>query len=130
MIRAMGGVGDAATRLENRAGEPAANPYLFITSQIVAGLDGIERNAEPWPADDNPYEAERPPLPATLHDALAALDQSALFRDALGSRYVEYYLALKRSELDRFDRFVETHGDEGEVGGVTPWEQNEYFDFF
>jgi glutamine synthetase len=29
MLRALGGKGDSATRLENRAGEPAANPYLF-----------------------------------------------------------------------------------------------------
>jgi len=35
MIRVLGGRGDAATRLENRAGEPAANPYLYMASQIV-----------------------------------------------------------------------------------------------
>jgi len=29
MIRALGGPGDPATRLENRIGEPAANPYLY-----------------------------------------------------------------------------------------------------
>ena len=43
MLRVLGGCGDAATRIENRIGEPAANPYLYIASQIHAGLDGIER---------------------------------------------------------------------------------------
>src|SRR5262249_6317556 len=38
MIRVLGAPGDQATRLENRSGEPAANPYLYILSQIVAGL--------------------------------------------------------------------------------------------
>src|SRR5262249_4572988 len=43
MIRVLGGPGDAATRLENRVGEPAANPYLYMASQVVTGLDGMER---------------------------------------------------------------------------------------
>src|SRR5262249_56991361 len=37
MVRAIGGKGDPATRLENPVGEPAANPYLYIAAQIVAG---------------------------------------------------------------------------------------------
>ena len=45
MVRVLGAPGDAATRLENRVGEPAANPYLYIASQIAAGLDGIEQQA-------------------------------------------------------------------------------------
>ena len=49
MIRVLGGRGDAATRLENRAGEPAANPYLYMASQIYAGLHGIARRADPGP---------------------------------------------------------------------------------
>src|ERR1700686_2368947 len=36
MIRVLGGVDDPATRFENRMGEPSANPYLYILSQIVA----------------------------------------------------------------------------------------------
>ena len=51
MLRVVGGAGDAATRIENRIGEPAANPYLYIASQIHAGLDGIRHGLQPpWPA--------------------------------------------------------------------------------
>ena len=35
MIRVLGGTDDPATRLENRIGEPAANPYLYMASQIL-----------------------------------------------------------------------------------------------
>ncbi|HZD63712.1 MAG TPA: glutamine synthetase family protein, partial [Xanthobacteraceae bacterium] len=52
MIRVLGGRGDAATRLENRAGEPAANPYLYMASQIVSGFDGMEKNLDPGPSAD------------------------------------------------------------------------------
>ena len=57
MIRVLGGPGDPATRLENRVGEPAANPYLYMASQIVTGLDGMERMLDPGPSADTPYEA-------------------------------------------------------------------------
>ena len=130
MIRVLGGPGDPATRLENRIGEPAANPYLFVASQIVAGLDGIERNLEPWPADDAPYEADRPALPSSLATALDALDGSALFREQFGDRYIDYYLSLKRAELDRFVAATQADGSCERVNDVTAWEQNEYLDFF
>src|SRR5207302_10114102 len=69
MIRALGGAGDAATRLENRVGEPAANPYLYLASQIVTGLDGVERSLDPGPSADTPYETQMPLLPKTLEEA-------------------------------------------------------------
>src|SRR5207253_4050068 len=47
MLRVIGRCGDDATRIENRIGEPAANPYLYLASQIHAGLDGIERRLTP-----------------------------------------------------------------------------------
>ena len=128
MIRVLGGPGDPGTRLENRIGEPAANPYLYIASQIVAGRDGIERSLQPGPRDDEPYAADRPLLPRSLGEALDALDEDALFRSQLGEIFVDYYLRLKRSELGRFEAWKTEHGDTGEE--PTVWEQNEYFDFF
>src|SRR5690606_17695024 len=114
---------------ENRAGEPAANPYLYIASQLVAGLDGMARKLEPPPRDDSPYTAERAPLPGSLAQALEALEADALFREQLGSTFIDYYLKLKRSELGRFEAFLRERGLEyGEQ--PTEWEQHEYFDFF
>ena len=49
MIRVLGQPGDPVTRLENRVGEPAANPYLYMASQIYSGLDGIARRTRSRP---------------------------------------------------------------------------------
>jgi glutamine synthetase len=128
MIRVLGGAGDPATRLENRIGEPAANPYLYIASQIVAGMDGVERKLHPGPRDDEPYAADRPLLPTSLGAALDALDRDALFRRQFGDIFINYFLSLKRSELHRFESWKKENGDSGDE--PTAWEHNEYFDFF
>ena len=128
MVRVLGGRGDPGTRLENRLGEPAANPYLYIASQIVAGLDGIERSLKLDPRDDDPYSAERPLLPTSLGQALDALEASALFRRQFGDVFVNYYLKLKRSEYGRYRQWLDAaRVPEDEP---TQWEQDEYFDFF
>jgi glutamine synthetase len=130
MIRVLGGAGDPATRMENRGGEPAANPYLYIAAQLVAGRDGIAANRDPGPPDHEPYQAGRAPLPGSLPAALDALGASALFRRELGNVYVDYFLALKRNEAGRFARWLEEHRVEDRPDEPTAWEQNEYFDFF
>ena len=129
MIRVLGGPDDPATRMENRIGEPSANPYLYILSQIVAGLDGIENKLEPGTPDDDPYNANRPMLPASLPAALDALEREPLFRAQLGEVFVDYFLKLKRNEAGRFAQWRKDAGRQ-EDDEPTEWEQNEYFDFF
>ena len=118
MVRSLGGPGDPNSRIENRIGEPAANPYLFIASQIISGLDGIEREMEPPTPADEPYTAEAPELPASLMAALEVLRQDSLFREQLGDLFVDYILKLKAFEISRF------------LSEVTDWEQREYFELF
>jgi glutamine synthetase len=139
MIRVLGGADDPATRLENRAGEPAANPYLYILSQIVAGLAGIEAALQPPPPSDEPYAAERPMLPKSLPEALDALEKEPLFRCVLGDTFIDYFIKLKRSEAGRYLRSLEERpaapqaGPDGAAAASdepSAWEQNEYFDFF
>src|ERR1700686_1785408 len=130
MVRVLGGAGDPATRLENRIGEPAANPYLFILSQVVAGLAGIETNALLPPPSDEPYAAERPMLPKSLPEALDALDKEPLFRRALGDTFIDYFVKLKRTEGERYTRSLEQAGPSSPSDEASEWEQNEYFDFF
>jgi glutamine synthetase len=130
MIRVLGGAGDPATRMENRGGEPAANPYLYMAAQLVAGRDGIEASRDPGPQDHEPYQADRARLPASLPAALDELEKSALFRRELGEVFVDYFLKLKRNEAGRFLRWLEEHRVEDRPDEPTAWEQNEYFDFF
>jgi len=119
MLRVIGGEGDPATRVENRVGDPAANPYLLVASQILSGLDGIDNQLTPPPPTESPYEPEGgPPLPRNLGDAIEHFDTSAMFRDTLGDAVVDYLVTLKRSEWNRFN------------AAVTDWEQNEYFDLY
>jgi glutamine synthetase len=119
-----GGPGDAATHLENRVGEPAANPYLYVASQIYAGLDGMARRPDPGPSADTPYETKAPPLPKNLGEALAALRTSEVFKKSLGEGFVDYFATLKEAEFARFK------SEAAEQTDVTAWEQNEYFDLF
>ena len=118
MIRVLGGPGDPATHLENRVGEPAANPYLYMASQVIAGLDGLKRKLDPGPSADKPYEAEAPLLPRSLGEALDALRDNSALRAGFGDFFVEYYLKLKQAEIDRF------------AMEVSDWEQREYFSTF
>lgn len=119
MLRVVGaGANDAATRLENRTGEPAANPYLYLASQIASGLDGLENNLTPPPPTNDPYAADAVSLPTNLMDAVTALDGSDMFRTAFGDQFVDYILHIKRAEIARF------------LSEVTDWEHREYFDLF
>lgn len=125
MVRVLGRPGDPATHLENRIGEPAANPYLYMAAQIVTGLDGVERGLDPGPSADTPYETEAEPMPKSLGEALDALRDSACFRNSFGDGFVDYYLRIKDAEVARYrtEEKTDTHD-------VTAWEQREYFDLF
>ena len=103
MLRVIGGCGDEATRIENRIGEPAANPYLYLASQIHAGLDGIARRLKAPPATDAPYSGAGEGLPTSLGDALAALRSDNLLCDAFGAAFIDYFTRIKQSEQQRFD---------------------------
>lgn len=119
MCRLVGGAGDRATHIENRSGEPLANPYLYMGSQIFAGLDGMARKSDPGDPSGDPYgEMSRPLLPATLDQSIDALDRSQVLRTALGEEFVDHFVAMKRHELGRF------------LSHVTDWEQREYFEAY
>lgn len=80
------GSNQKAKRLEFRAPDPSANPYLAFAAQLMAGLDGIRHRIEPGdPVDKNLYElppgeAQRlPQMPTSLEEALQALDHDHEF---------------------------------------------------
>jgi glutamine synthetase len=118
MLRILGGPGDAATRIENRVGEPAANPYLYMASQVIAGMDGVARRLDPGPSADTPYETEAELLPKTLSEALDSLRTDELFHHPMGEGFINYYIAIKQAEISRYQQ------------EVSEWEQREYFEMF
>jgi glutamine synthetase len=118
LVRVLGG--GAASHVENRIGEPCANPYLAMAAQLSAGLDGVEGLVH----DDG--SAERV-LPQSLAEALTAF-RAGSARHLLGEPLARCLELLKQSEADRFAAWCERRGL-GEAG-VTDWEQQEYFEAF
>ena len=101
MLRVVGGPGDRGSRIENRVGEPAANPYLYLASQIYAGLDGICNALEPSSPVDAPYDTEAEPLPRSLVEATQALRKDRYFREKFGAQFIDYLLHIKDAEITR-----------------------------
>lgn len=122
------GPGDAAARVENRVGEPAANPYLYMASQIAAGMDGYRRQLELPPTSDEPYgQTDRPLLPATLWEAVGILKDDKFYRERFGEAFVDYLVTMKEHEVNRFQK---ANGGDTMPPEVTPWEHREYFELF
>jgi glutamine synthetase len=114
-------------RIEFRAPDPSANPYLTFAALLMAGLDGIQNQIDPGePADKDLYEL--PPeeaklikqVPGSLSDVLEALENDYEFLlkgDVFSMDLLEAYISYKR---------------EVEVDPVrmrpTPYEYTLYFD--
>ncbi len=118
-------------RVENRACDGSANPYLALAAQLAAGLDGIDRGLDPGePNRDNLYllrpeeVAQRGirALPPTLLHATEALVGDDVLRAALGQTpdgdYLDYFAKIKREE------FLAWHSV------VTDWEVERYLTLF
>lgn len=110
------------TRVELRSPDPACNPYLTLAACVAAGLDGVRRELTPPPEiAGNLYRM--PPeelaarqirnLPASLEDALRAMEEDPVVMEALGpyaARYIEgkrqewqeYRTQISQWELDRY----------------------------
>lgn len=93
-----------AKRIEFRAPDPSANPYLAFSALLLAGLDGIQNRIQPpAPIDKDLYEmepAERKGIqqtPGSLEEALAALQgdhefllKGGVFTKDLLDTYIDY----------------------------------------
>jgi glutamine synthetase len=118
-------------RVENRAADGSANPYLAMAAQLVVGLDGIERNLDPGePNMDNLYalsEAEINAkgivqMPRTLLEAVEYLKKDDVLRKGLGMTrsgfYADYFAEVKRNEFLEYHRLV------------SDWEVDRYLTLF
>lgn len=131
MVRVLGS--GASVHVENRIGEPCANPYLAIASQIFAGLQGLTgldrggtaaTNRDP----DLPHVPTGKKLPQSLREALESFRSSDHARELLGEPLAACLSKLKESEVSRFEEWLkENHDTDGEV---TEWEHREYFRVF
>lgn len=116
---------EAATRIELRCPDPAANPYLCFAVMLAAGLKGIEEGYELTPAveknifaftekdfDAHGIEA----LPGSLYEAAMALKGSALMKECLGEHV---HANLVENKLKEWDAY-RTHVSEYELKRYLP----------
>jgi glutamine synthetase len=115
MVRIPPERGDAA-RMEVRLGDATANPYLAMAAVGAAVYLGIRDKTEPPPKlEGYGYDPARAQLlPQRLPDALDALAADTELTAVLGEYFTGSFLAYKRNEVERFERFV------------TDWEFREY----
>jgi glutamine synthetase len=114
-------------RVESRAVDATANPYLAAAMYLQAGLDGIEEALDPGePIDANMYllgadERSRlgvGTLPRTLLEAVEAFDADPLAERVLGPELKHAYVELKTAE------WWDYHNT------VSDWELERYLTFF
>ena len=112
-----------STRCELRMPDPSANPYLALTVQLAAGLDGVEQKLEcREPVNRNifrmSYRDRRKyridELPRDLHEALEYFEKDAVIKAALGEHLTERFLEAKREEVSQYNL------------QVSPWEIDRY----
>lgn len=112
-IPVSGGTSAKAKRIEYRTPDPSANPYLAFAAQVMAGIDGIKRRIEPAaPIDKDLYElppeehAQIPQLPATLDEALRALEadhdyltEGGVFSEDIIATWIDYKMKMEIEPL-------------------------------
>jgi glutamine synthetase len=96
-------------RIEFRAPDPSANPYLAFSSIVAAGLDGIKKKMDPGGSVDNDIykmseqnksELGIKSLPGTLTKALEELKcDSEYLEFFFSSDLLETYSTLKKEEV-------------------------------
>ena len=111
------------TRTEIRSPDPACNPYLALAMMLDSGLDGVKNKlAAPPSVDVDIFHmslAEKEAaginsLPGSLEEALVALQESPISKEALGEHIFEKYLEGKTLEWNSYRT------------AVTDWEVKNY----
>jgi glutamine synthetase len=122
-MRFVGGMKGRAAReanMEIKAVDGSSNPYMALGSVVAAGIDGIDRGAKlPSPTTDDPstISASRlrklgmSRLPASLGEAIKALERSSVLSEAMGSMLFDAFVASRRAEWEKYG----TIGDEAVV---------------
>jgi len=121
-ISAIWGVNNRTVSLRVPAGPPAsrhvehricgadANPYLAMATVLAGVHHGLANRIDPGPAvTGNGYAVEPEPaatMPTTWDSAVSRFERSAVLADYLGSRFVEKYSIVKRTEQARYNDIV------------------------
>jgi glutamine synthetase len=103
------GAESATANVELKPMDVTANPYLALAAVLAAGMDGMDRNLDPGetasvdPAtlsDEERASKGIYPLPASLDEALDALESDGVLIEALGEPLVRTHLAVGRAQAE------------------------------
>lgn len=117
--------GASRPRLEFRAGDHTANPYLQLIGLFAAILDGIEQQVDPGApsmgdighmSEDELVAQQIEMLPRSVGEAFNALEHDQVILEALGPVCGPEFMRVKRFELARYQQHV------------SDWERSVYFD--
>ncbi len=106
-VPSVDGSGEGTTRVEFKPADNTGNPYLVQLGLLAAGLDGIERDLDPGPPlnrdpgaldEDERADLGVERLPRNLGEALDALADDDVLREAMGETLHGSYLEVKRGE--------------------------------
>ncbi|MDQ3872249.1 MAG: type I glutamate--ammonia ligase, partial [Thermoproteota archaeon] len=96
-------------RIEFRAPDPSANPYLAFSAILAAGLDGMKKKMDPGdPVNEDIYKMSDSSrssrsiksLPGSLQESLQALkSDSDYLKPYFDADLIESYLSLKQREI-------------------------------
>jgi glutamine synthetase len=97
----------ATANVELKPVDVTSNPYLALAAVLAAGMDGVDRGLDPGeptmvdPAtlsDEERASRGIRPLPASLDEALDALEEDAALKEALGEPLVRTHVAVARAQ--------------------------------
>ncbi|AWP05142.1 putative lengsin [Scophthalmus maximus] len=92
--------GGRETHIDNKLGSAMANPYIVLAATVAAGLDGIRRNLNVESLNKAPSQQKEFAIPVKLDDALEALGDDHVIRSTLGEPFVQYFIAMKKFEIE------------------------------
>ena len=98
------------------------NPYLLQAVIIIAGMNGLDRKADPGPRRDiDMYKeghtiTDAPLLPLNMLDALRRFDEDEDLKAAFGEEFSSAFLKLKMDEWNDY------------ASHLTQWERDNTLD--
>ncbi|XP_028306854.1 lengsin [Gouania willdenowi] len=93
--------GGRELHIDNKLGSAMANPYIVLAATVAAGLDGIRRKLTiDCGLNKAPSQQRDYAIPVKLDDALEALGEDQVIRSALGEPFVQYFIAMKKFEIE------------------------------
>ena len=110
----------AATRLEHRMSDGAANPYLATAAVLQAARLGVVNDLTPPAPEDQDcltHQSTTRHTPDGLNLALDALEADTALVQAIGEPMVAQFVAVKRAEWGKY------------TAAVTDWELKTYLPF-